>query len=347
MCDNSSIPPQLPANVPITTNEELELLGEIINDKNRKQFICVCGKIYKTQSGICKHRHKCPDLIKCAQSGKHSKYVLIDDVKKYVKNMVTPRNKKITKPATDIDANTITSTTTIEDDNVSKPIYQGRKSKITKSEAYKYINQLIEENESTNNIGDLMMEACKKCFIINNNVNNNNNININVTNNFNLHFFLYEQCKDAMNFSEYVRSVPITIEDLMCAKNEGLVKSVSNIIVNSLDKMDIYKRPIHCTDVKRKTLYIKDNHKWSRDVGLTQFRKGMIYIANNEYTSIKVWMDAHPGWETNPRLQEIHSKILDNVLHELQDDDVGQRKIINRVSELVFVDKTNNELLTN
>ena len=90
----------------------------------------------------------------------------------------------------------------------------------------------------------------------------NNTNNINKSKNFNIQFFLNETCKDALNISEFVDSLKITLEDLDFSRKNGLVSGITDVMIKGLKQLDVTKRPIHCTDKKRETMYIKDNAKW-------------------------------------------------------------------------------------
>jgi hypothetical protein len=178
---------------------------------------------------------------------------------------------------------------------------------------------------------ELLKELIPK---VGNNITNNTN-----NTQFNLNFFLNEECKDAINLSDFVNSLEISMDDLDVTKSQGLVSSISTVLVNGLKQLDVYKRPIHCTDQKRDTIYIKDNHKWQRDEGNIRIKKVFVDIANKEYKAIKTWMDSNPGWENNTRLQDIHHTMLLNVLHEIKDDPVGERKILKCLEQAVFIEK--------
>jgi len=187
--------------------------------------------------------------------------------------------------------------------------------------------ELLDQNKT---LQKQIVELSKERNIIVNNTNNNQ---------FNLNFFLNEQCKDAVNISDFVNSLEITMDDLTYTRNQGLVEGISKVMIDGLKQMDLYKRPIHCTDQKRDTIYVRDNHQWARDEGNARMRQAFIDIANKEYFAVKKWMDLHPGWETNSRLQEFHHKMIRNVLHEIKDDPIGERKIMKSVEREVFIEK--------
>lgn len=187
--------------------------------------------------------------------------------------------------------------------------------------------ELLDQNKT---LQKQIVELSKERNIIVNNTNNNQ---------FNLNFFLNEQCKDAVNLSDFVNSLEITMDDLTYTRNQGLVEGISKVMIDGLKQMDLYKRPIHCTDQKRDTIYVRDNHQWARDEGNARMRQAFVDIANKEYFAIKKWMDLHPGWETNSRLQDFHHKMVRNVLHEIKDDPAGERKIMKSIEREIFIEK--------
>jgi hypothetical protein len=187
--------------------------------------------------------------------------------------------------------------------------------------------ELLDQNKT---LQKQIVELSKERNIIVNNTNNNQ---------FNLNFFLNEQCKDAVNISDFVNSLEITMDDLTYTRNQGLVEGISKVMIDGLKQMDLYKRPIHCTDQKRDTIYVRDNHQWARDEGNARMRQAFIDIANKEYFAVKKWMDLHPGWETNSRLQDFHHKMISNVLHEIKDDPIGERKIMKSIEREIFIEK--------
>ena len=168
----------------------------------------------------------------------------------------------------------------------------------------------------------------------------NNNV-VNTTNNtqFNLNVFLNEECKDAIKLSDFVKSLNITVADLEFTRNNGIIEGVSSIIVNNLKGMDVHKRPIHCTDAKRETMYIK-NDEWEKDDKLEHVRK-FIYLTSCYQTRvIQDWMAAHPGWESNEKLQNEYLTLCKELYKNIENDDVAQRKILKGFIKEVQIDKS-------
>ena len=197
------------------------------------------------------------------------------------------------------------------------------------------ILKLLKDNEE---IKQILREVLPK---IGNNtiINNNNTTNNNTTNNFNLNVFLNEQCKDALNISEFVDSLKITFEDLLYSKKNGLVEGISNVMIRGLKELDIYKRPIHCTDRKRETMYIKDHEKWEKDETHEIMRNTIEKIADKERTALQIWTENNPDWIETERKQIEYLTMLRNISEPIEDDEKNGRKIIRYVSREVIVDK--------
>jgi len=125
---------------------------------------------------------------------------------------------------------------------------------------------------------------------------NNSNYSNNTTNNnnkFNLNFFLNETCKDAMNLSEFVDTLQITLADLENVGKLGYTEGISRIFTNGLKALDISRRPIHCSDVKREVVYVKNNNIWVKEID--QLQKAIKLITNKNIKLIPKWKEANPG----------------------------------------------------
>ena len=138
-----------------------------------------------------------------------------------------------------------------------------------------------------------LIEAVKVGQHIENQTNINNN-----NQKFNLNFFLNEQCKDAINMSDFLENMELNLEDLTETGRLGYVGGISRILVNKLQELDVYKRPMHCTDMKRETLYIKENDEWEKHANSREKMSKIIgQIANKNCRNIPKWTEEHPGYE--------------------------------------------------
>jgi hypothetical protein len=149
---------------------------------------------------------------------------------------------------------------------------------------------VIELVKSNTDLQKQMSEVCK-----NNNNNNNNTINSH-NKTFNMHFFLNETCKDAMNLMDFVDSFTLQLSDLEDVSKQGYVDGISNIIMKKLNEMDIHQRPIHCSDAKREIMYVKDKNKWEKeDPSYMHLRKAIKYISKKNSDLLGQWSEAHPA----------------------------------------------------
>ena len=165
-----------------------------------------------------------------------------------------------------------------------------------------------------------------------------NTIN-NTTNNtnFNLNVFLNEQCKDAININEFIKSLKITLEDLYFTRKNGIAQGISNLMINGLKELDVYKRPIHCTDLKRDIVYIKEHDKWEKDDNNKIMKKTIEKVANKQRNKISDWVDLHPYWIEDEKLQYEYLTILNKITEPIDCDDKIEKKIIRNIAREVQI----------
>ena len=162
----------------------------------------------------------------------------------------------------------------------------------------------------------------------------------NTTNNqFNIQMFLNEHCKNAMNLTDFIQSLPITAETYDSTIENGLTKTMTNMLLNGLNELDIVDRPIHCTDVSRKTLYVKDDDIWEKDNELLHMLKGIRDLSLKQRTLIKKWQDVNNGWATDENLQSRMTKLIGNSMTAIENDERETGKIISSISKNVYLDK--------
>ena len=167
----------------------------------------------------------------------------------------------------------------------------------------------------------------------------------NTTNNqFNIQMFLNEHCKNAMNLTDFVQSLPITSATFDSTIENGLTKTITNMMVNGLSKLDILERPIHCTDASRKTLYVKEADVWEKDNELLHVINSIIYLSVKQRTLLNVWIDANEGWRKNDRLQNKMTYLLMNTMELIERDDKEKSKIIRSISKKVYLDNETKKL---
>ena len=198
-------------------------------------------------------------------------------------------------------------------------------------------SMVVELMKSNSELQKQMMDMCK---------NNNTNINShNITNShnktFNLQFFLNEQCKDAMNINDFVSSFDLQLADLESVGELGYVDGISKIIVDKLNAMDIYKRPMHCSDAKRETIYIKDEDIWTKEgPGNPKLRKAIKYISFNNMKLVYNWSNAYPESKDNKsRLNDTYIKLVLQSTGGSGPILESENKIMRRIAKEIVIDK--------
>ena len=196
--------------------------------------------------------------------------------------------------------------------------------------------QLFEQQEENKVLQNKLLEAVKEGKHITNNTNCNN------TNKFNLNFFLNEQCKDAMNISEFIDTMVLSVEDLKNTGKLGYIDGITKIFADKLREIDTYNRPMHCTDLKRETLYIKNNNAWSKETEDKQKLKTAIEcVANKNLNNLDHWKEDNPNhviMDSNEDKEFV--EIMTNSLGGMGSDrEKNKQKIIKNVLKEVIVDK--------
>ena len=228
----------------------------------------------------------------------------------------------------------------VEDiDNIVQPTYpQNQNQPYEQPNKDNLIEYLIKENAE---FKTLIMELVKKD---NNNLTNINSHNVNSNNKtFNLQFFLNEQCKDALNIGEFVDSIKVQLTDLETVGHIGYVEGVSKILIKNLNELDVVKRPIHCSDLKREVLYIKDDDKWSKEnEDKLVIKKAIKQVANKNIRQITEWANLNPDCkQSDSKKNDQYLKIVMNSMsggsNEEQNHNID--KIIKNITKSVIIEK--------
>jgi hypothetical protein len=238
--------------------------------KLEKTFFCDCGKSFKTNSGLWKHRKKCSDE-------------------------------------------------TIDFGITDKEI----------------INTLVQQNEK-------LMKIIENGVVCNNTTNNTTNIQ-NKT--FNLNLFLNETCKNAMNISEFVSSIQLNIDDLEHTGRNGYIEGITNIFLKNLNNLEKHMRPLHCSDLKREILYIKENNKWEKEIDQKPILTNAIKtIANKNIKQIQNWKDIYPDCiESDSKKNNMYLKIVSNSMSGSSQEECNKNynKIIKNIAKETVIQKDN------
>jgi hypothetical protein len=279
--------------------------------KNAKIFMCSCGKEYKQAPSLTRHKKKC---------------TYVDTMNDDIPDDGTPDEiqNSISEPI---------SEPTSDASTVLMLLKQNDEFKQLMADQYSALLVVQQQNMELNK---QMVDVVKDGITINNNTTNNNN------NQFNLNFFLNDTCKDAMNINDFLSNLDVQLNEIEYIGHHGYVNGMTKMIMERLKDMDITKRPIHCTDIKRETMYIKDKDEWSKDTDeLTKLRKILSRVTMNNCRAVPKWKAAHPDCEVmETRNNEFCYKMMRLMLGDVEDAQIKlDNKIIKTMSKELFVNK--------
>ena len=279
--------------------------SDVFSPALAKKYICDCGKEYKYRQGLFTHRKTCEISYNNENNDNNDKNV--EDKDNILKNIVLDVIKQ-----------------TNESNSKSNN---------------ELIQYLINENKEFKN---LILEIVKKDSSV---INNTNNNNINNCNNqsFNLNFFLNEQCKDAMNIDEFVDSIKMNLSDLENFAHLGYADGVSNIFAKGIKELGVHMRPIHCSDSKRETLYIKNNDEWIKETDdKPLITKAIKKVAFKNIKQINEWVKENPSCK-DPRTKKFdqYNKIVMNSMSGVTEEEQKNNieKIVKNVTKSVAIEK--------
>ena len=199
-------------------------------------------------------------------------------------------------------------------------------------------NLMMEFIKNSTDVQKQVLELCK-AGTTNNNTINGNVTNNNQTNKFNINVFLNEQCKDAMNLSDFINSIDVSREDLENNAQLGFVGGISKIFLDNLRQLSINKRPIHCTDLKRETMYIKDDDKWTKETGHAKLNTVIQRISQKSTRTLLDWKKVNPDYQDHDSAFSNRCIVIQQQSMAGYDRDTYYPKVIRAVAKEVMVDK--------
>ena len=207
--------------------------------------------------------------------------------------------------------------------------------------------ELIKQNQE---FKDLLAEQHKSIIDLvgklngSTNTNCHNNTNSNNTNQFNLNFFLNEQCKDALNIEDFINQLQVKVTDLDMMGRIGFTEGISKIFIRGLKELDVFKRPIHCSDLKREVLYVKDKDSWEKDTDEKAKMKNAIkFIAAKNFNQLNDWIEENPEYNDydSKKHKEYHNIIIKAAGGATpEEDEKNYNKIIRTVAPEITIDKS-------
>jgi hypothetical protein len=264
----------------LTLKHSLAMIGNENQPNPATKYSCICGKNYKDNSGLWKHKKKCTDNLKKDLANEEKQQQLVEYLLK---------------------------------------------------ENSEFKHMMMEQNKN-------MLELAKNSGNNHHNTTNNNN-----NNNFNLQFFLNDTCKDAMNIMDFVSQLQVGIKDLEETGRLGFAEGISKIFINGLKQININDRPLHCSDSKRETLYIKSNNEWTKEnedkIILTNAIK---HVAHKNMKQISEWTKNHPEYndpdsKQNDKYLQIVSEAMSGSTKE--ETIKNYNKIIKNIAKETVIEK--------
>ena len=274
------------------------------------EFECECGNTYKHRQGLSRHKKMCY-IYQSENIDKIQEKTITSTTNDLDTEKVEKMEKMILQLMIQKQENTVASSTNNFDmDKMAK-----------------MFTDLMTQNQDF--IKDVLVKAIPT--VTNTNSHNTNN------NQFNINMFLNEQCKNAMNIKDFIASLPVTAETYNNTVENGLTKNITAMITNGLNNMDILERPIHCTDPARKTIYIKDNDVWEKDIELRLLLENITHLAVKHRANIHKWQDVNDGWAEIEDLQTKLTNIVYHTMEDVENDEKEMNKIYRAISKNTYL----------
>tara|TARA_B100000035_G_scaffold12776_1_gene10593 strand:- start:534 stop:1436 length:903 start_codon:yes stop_codon:yes gene_type:complete len=173
---------------------------------------------------------------------------------------------------------------------------------------------VINENMIIKELKDIICQQQKQINELIPNIGSNNNNNNNTYNQkFNIHLFLNEKCKDAINMSDFIKSIEVSLQQLEFTRKNGVVDGISNAIVENMNKLSLYERPMHCTDIKRETLYIKDDDNWKKEENKEKLKAVIEKASDKNFNALNEWKNNNPDISNNESKQEYFTQVISEI----------------------------------
>ena len=163
------------------------------------------------------------------------------------------------------------------------------------------------------------------------------NNNTTQNNKFNIQVFLNEKCKDAINMTDFVKSIEVSLEQLDFTKQNGLANGLSKTIIDNINKLSVFERPLHCTDIKRETLYIKDDNEWTKDTSREKIKRAIKKASGKNYNALQDWKSENPDFLKDDSKMDYFTKTISTIG---KSGDATEEKIIKNLCKETYIKDT-------
>ena len=318
--------------------------------ENPKEYSCdlcdyITSEVYNYNKHLSTRKHKNLENLersrKKNQETKPTDYwcefcdYTTKDSHDYNKHLLTDKHKKKTNMPKDM-LHTISKEeimmVLLQNQEFNKLILEQHQSTLT---ALEQTNKLV-ENSMINSHNTINTNTNSHNTTNTTNTNSHNTTTNN--NKFNMNFFLNDQCKDAVNMSDFLNSIIIGIDDVELVGKTNYVNGITNIFMKALNKLDVYTRPIHCTDIKREVMHIKDNDIWTKETDSIKLLNCVEKIADKNRCHISYWQEANEGFKENP-LYDVWMSIIHQSMNATAKSDRNNNNVIKNVLKMVHFKK--------
>ena len=275
-------------------------------DDNMQTFDCGCGKKYKFESGLSRHKKKCTYNESCD---------VIEDKIEY---------SEIENDIDDVNYKEMFLKIMNENNELKSMIIQQNNTHMNESK--ELLNMVkTQQEQHSNQLRELLPKVGN-----NNTTTTNNKVNIQI--------FLNENCKDAVNINDFLEGIQLQLQDLEKMKEIGYVNGITQIFKNGLNKLALTQRPLHCSDIKREVLYVKEEDGWEKDDNKEKLNKAISTVGRKTLQHFPEWMEKNPNCnDTNtPANDEYHALIENTVAQNTHDN---KKKIMKNILKEVTIDK--------
>ena len=306
----------------ILTRKHIQITMD--NGLSSNGYTCECGKTYQHQSGLCKHRHKCKGPGPSPGPGQDTSETTLPKPEEMMALMFKLMCDKLPDKS----------------DQSQLVIELLKQNQDFKEIMLEQSKQLAEQQLQ-------LLEAVKDGKLGNNtNCNNNNTTN----NKFNLNVFLNETCKDAITMDDFINSIEVTRDEFIHTGQVGFIEGISTVMAHRFRDMEVHTRPLHCTDLKRETIYIKNADKWEKDdADKTNMRKAVRGVAKKNMKELWRWYN-----DNKPSVEQIGTDVCEDYFkyhkaalggYGKEEDLKFEDKIMRNVLKEVHVDKSTSLIL--
>ena len=276
-------------------------------DTDKVSYVCECGRKYKYHSGYYRHKKTCN--FKKENINYEKENISCEKIENEYENI--DYKELVIKL---IKENNEIKNTLLKENNDIKEIMKKQQDQLMKQQ-------------------DQISELIPKIGSNNNTINNNQKFNINV--------FLNEHCKDAISIDDFVKSIQVSLKNLLTTKSKGLGNGINEIINENMNKLSLYKRPVHCTDKKRETLYVKHD-KWEKDIDKKETTKMLKGLQLQQIKNIHKFKESHPNYEKDEELKHEYMILLNKCTKPLSE---SEKKLFKNLCDNTYI-KDDDNLIT-